>query len=262
MKLIKEKDLKSFDYFIERFKLKKEENKIILLEKVLRVFSRIPYENLTKIIEAESKDFEKKLRTPYYVIRDYFEKGGGGTCFSLVYFLKNFLSYSGFKSSFLLADRSYGENTHTLISLEIDGKNYLCDIGYLIYKPIPLEGDIVKFKTKTYNFIYENKNDGIYVYTENERGFKKFRFKIKRDKVDEETFISAWEESFEFEMMNHKVVSKEVEDGTIYIRDEHFHKIKEGKTFYKKLEEREIIEILEKLKIKKELILKAKGFLK
>ncbi|MEO0271314.1 MAG: arylamine N-acetyltransferase [candidate division WOR-3 bacterium] len=260
--LIKDRDLKAFEFLSEKFNLKKEENELFFLKKVLKIFSEIPYENLTKIIEAESKNFEKKLRTPYYIIRDFFEKGAGGTCFSLVYFLKNFLEYLGFKPCFLLADRSYGENTHTLVSLEIEGKKYLCDVGYLIYEPILLESDFFKFKTLAYDFIYEERKDGIYVYTESEKGFKKFRFKIKKEKVNEDDFISAWKKSFEFEMMNHVIVSKKVRDGIIYIRDGHFHKIKEGKTFYKKLEEREMIKIFEELNIKRDLILKVKGFIK
>lgn len=260
--LIKDKDLKAFEFFTEKFNLKKEENKIILLKKVLKIFSEIPYENLTKIIETESKNFEKRLRTPYYIIKDFFENGGGGTCFSLVYFLKNLLQYLGFKSEFLLADRSYGENTHTLLKVEIEGEKHLCDVGYLIYKPVAIENDFFKFRTCAYDFIYENKKDGIYVYTESEKGFKKFRFKIKKEKVSEEDFISAWEKSFDFEMMNHMVISKAINDGIIYIKDNHFHEIRSGKTFYKKLEEKEVIDILERLKIKRNLIEKAKVFLK
>ncbi len=254
--LLKEKDIKLFDEFAEKFNLRDERDKLFLLSKILKVFSNIPYENLTKLIEAEEKNFEKKLRTPYYIIKDYFEKGAGGTCFSLVYFLKNFLDYAGFKTEFLLADRSYGENTHTLVSVEINGEKYLCDVGYLIYRPIPLTGEIFEFKTKAYNFILENKEDGIYVFTKNERGFKKFRYKIKRERVNEDIFISAWEKSFEFEMMNHLILSKEIEDGLIYIKDEHFHKIKDGKTYYKKITFKDLKKIITHVNISQDLILK------
>jgi arylamine N-acetyltransferase len=260
--LLKEKDLKLFDEFAEKFNLKKEKDRLSLLSKILKAFSNIPYENLTKLIEAEEKNFEKRLRTPYYIIKDYFEKGAGGTCFSLVYFLKNFLDYAGFKTEFRLADRSYGENTHTLVFVEIKGKKYLCDVGYLIYKPIPIEGDSFEFKTKAYNFVIENKEDGIYVFTKNERGFKKFRYKIKKKKVNEDIFISAWEKSFEFEMMNHMILSKEKGDALIYIKDEHFHKIKNGKTYYKKLEEKEFLSVFRNLEVKEELVLKVKTNLK
>lgn len=246
---LKEKDLILFEKFIDFFDLKNND-KLILLSKILMVFSKIPYENLTKLKEAENKDFEKRLRTPYYLIKDFFENGAGGTCFSLVYFLKNLLEYTGFKTEFLLCDRSYGENTHTLILTEIDNKKFLCDVGYLIYKPIPLEKEIFEFKTKAYNFLLENKGKEIYVYTKNEKGFKKFRYKIKMEKVNEDDFISAWEKSFDFEMMNHKIVIKEVEDGIVYIKDEHFHKISGGKSHYKKLEREEFLNILRELNIK------------
>jgi len=260
--LLKEKDIKLFDEFADKFNLRGEKDKLSLLSKILKAFSNIPYENLTKLIERETKNFEKRLRTPYYIIKDYFEKGAGGTCFSLVYFLKNFLDYAGFEAEFLLADRSYGEDTHTLLYVEIEGKRYLCDVGYLIYRPIPLKDEIFEFKTKSYNFILEEKKDGIYVFTKNEKGFKKFRYKIKREKVKEDTFISAWEKSFEFEMMNHMILSKEIEDGLIYIKDEHFHKIKEGRTYYRKIGKEELLSVFRELKIKEELILKAESNLK
>lgn len=248
--LLKEKDLLLFDKFIDFFNLKNNEDKLNLLLKILSIFSKIPYENLTKLKEAEEKNFEKKLRTPYYLIKDFFEKGTGGTCFSLVYFLKNFLEYIGFKTEFLLCDRSYGENTHTLILTEIDNKRFLCDVGYLIYKPIPLEKEIFEFKNSAYNFLLEDKGKEIYVYTKGEKGFKKFRYKIKMEKVNETDFISAWRKSFEFEMMNHIIITKDVGDGIIYIKDEHFHKIKNGKTFYKKLTKEEFYKVLENLNIK------------
>ena len=217
---------------------------------ILYIFSKIPYENLTKLKEADEKDFEKKLRTPYYLIKDFFEKGTGGTCFSLVYFLKNLLEYMGFKTEFLLCDRSYGENTHTVILTEIDNEKFLCDVGYLIYKPIPIQKEVFEFETNAYDFLLENKGKDIYVYTKSDRGFKKFRYKIKMNKVSEDGFISAWEKSFEFEMMNHFIITKDVGDGIIYIKDENFHKIKRGKSYYKKLEKEEFYKVLEILNIK------------
>ncbi|MEO0266967.1 MAG: arylamine N-acetyltransferase [candidate division WOR-3 bacterium] len=248
--LLKDKDFLLFNKFIDFFNLKIEKNKLDLLSKILFIFSNLPYENLTKLRKAEERDFEKRLRTPYYLIKDFFEKGTGGTCFSLVYFLKNFLEYIGFKSEFLLCDRIYGENTHTLILTEIDNKRFLCDIGYLIYKPIPLEKEIFEFENNAYDFILENKGKEIYVYTKNKKGFKKFRYKIKMEKVKEDEFISAWEKSFEFEMMNHIIITKDVGDGIIYIKDEHFHKIKKDGSFYKKLTKEEFYKFLESLNIK------------
>ncbi len=260
--LLKEKDFYALKIFSEKFlkDLRIKDAPFLSLKKILKAFKNLPYENLTKITEAEEKNYEKKLRTPYYIVKDYFEKGGGGTCFSLVYFLKKFLDFTGLKSYFVLADRNYGENTHTACIVEIKGEKYLCDIGYLIYKPIKIE-EKIEFKTKAYKFIMERKDDSIYVFTLNKKGIKKFRYKIKDKPIKEDDFISAWEKSFEFEMMNHLVISKDIGKGILYLKDNHFHLIKEGKTFYKRLEEKEILDILKSINIKKELYFDIKGIL-
>jgi arylamine N-acetyltransferase len=259
--ILKQNDIKGIEIFLEKFKIKKKENSLNFVNEILSKVKNLPYENMTKITYSEEKDINKRLRTPFYIVKDFFEEGAGGTCFSLVYFLKSIFDYLGFNSKFLLADRNYGENTHCALILNLENKQYLIDIGYSIYEPIEIK-DKKTFKNPAYEFLMEDKEKFIFVYTITKNKNLKFRYKIKKEEVSFEKFLDAWEKSFYFEMMNYIVVTKVKEDCLIYLRDKNFHIIKDGKTYYKKIEEDEIPLILKELGLKENLFLKAKSFLK
>lgn len=261
MKLLKEKDLSAIETILREFNIEKGNSPVEFLKNTVKKLRVFPYENLTKILDAREKNFEKKLRTPFYIVGDFLENRTGGTCFSLVYLAKNMLDFLGFKSHFVLADRKYGEDTHCAIVVNLEGREYLVDIGYMIYEPIEIDKDKVFFKNRAYNFLLENKNDFFNIYTITPKRNLKFRYRIKNSPVSEERFVHAWEKSFEFEMMNHAVITKEVFDGVIYLRNRYFHIIKNGKTFCRELNDEEIGHVLENNGLKKEVFFKAKSLL-
>ncbi len=259
--ILKQKDIKGIEIFLEKFKIERKENNLNFIKEILSKFKNLPYENMTKITYSEEKDINKKLRTPFYIVKDFFEEGAGGTCFSLVYFLKSIFDYLNFDSRFVLADRIYGENTHCALILNLENKEYLVDIGYSIYEPIEIKNK-KNFKNVAYEFLMEENEKFINVYTITKNKNLKFRYRIKKENVSFEEFLDAWEKSFYFEMMNYIVVTKTKEDSLIYLRDKNFHIIKDGKTYYKKIEEDEIPLILKELGFKEDLFFKAKSFLK
>jgi hypothetical protein len=70
--------------FMQHFGIAPDEPPRRLLENVVTAFTRLPYENIAKIIKrAEAGCAEKARRYPDEVIRDHIEWGAGGTCFSL-----------------------------------------------------------------------------------------------------------------------------------------------------------------------------------
>lgn len=261
MKFISKKDLEAIEIFLKKSKIKFSSPSLNFLEEVILSLKVMPYENISKILEANEKIPEKKLRTPYYVVRDFFENRTGGTCFSLVYFTKSMLDFLGFDAGFFLADRTYGENTHCGIIVNLNGRIYLIDIGYLVYKPIEIKEKSGFFKNRAYNFFMEDRGKCIDVYTITKNGNLKFRYRIKKGKVSEEEFIEAWEKSFEFEMMNHLVLTKEISDGIIYLRDRHYHKISDGKTLYRELKDEELESVIKEIGIEKSVFLKVKSLL-
>ena len=53
----------------------------------------------------------------------------------------------------------------------------------------------------------------------NKDGTKKFRYRLKNEKINRDIFLEAWRKSFEFEMMNYLVITKASKGEHIYIRD-------------------------------------------
>ena len=64
---------------------------------LLRVFSRLPYENLTKILKmSRLEDPRQRLRFPDELLSDHLRLSTGGTCYSLAFCLREILGQLGF----------------------------------------------------------------------------------------------------------------------------------------------------------------------
>src|ERR1022692_1792165 len=101
------------------------------LTAVARAFSRLPFENLTKIIkDAEAGRVEEARRTPGEVLADHAALGAGGTCFALTATLLYLVRALGFAAEPILADRRYGADTHSALLVWLAGKPHLLDPGY------------------------------------------------------------------------------------------------------------------------------------
>lgn len=191
------------------------------LARLLRGFSEIPYENMTKIIRNDEPG-DDRLRLPETLLREFLTQGTGGTCFSLVKAFAHLATELGFETRVILADRSYGENTHCAAVVRVDGKEYLADPGYLLYEPVEL-GAAAAVTTEAGRLSFTPEGSGIVVHTIEPNGYRKFRYRLKTDPVDEETFVDCWKRSFEWEMMGYVVMTKLVPGAHIYVRGRHMH---------------------------------------
>ena len=128
--------------FLHHFGLTRpEEPDAAFLERLSRSFARLPYENLTKIIKiTEEGTPERALRDPNEVLGDHVRLGTGGTCFSLTALLMHLLRAYGYEVRPVLADRPYGADTHCTVLVTLEGTEHLLDPGYLVVRPIPLDG--------------------------------------------------------------------------------------------------------------------------
>jgi arylamine N-acetyltransferase len=210
--------------FLDHFRIERGAPRLHVLTAVARAFARLPYENLTKII----KDWDAKIavdarRSPEEVWHDHTRLGAGGTCFALTATLLHLVRALGWRAEPILADRSYGPNTHSAILVWIDDKAHLLDPGYLIVEPLPLpnEGQVVL--PASFNDLILTATHGgakIELATRHQRQTT-YRLTFKTDPADAGTFLRAWDRSFDTDLLRYPVLSRVAEGRQIYLQRNH-----------------------------------------
>jgi arylamine N-acetyltransferase len=195
-----------------------------MLTEVARAFSRLPFENLTKIIKyAGAGRVEAARRTPGEVLGDHWKLGAGGTCFALTSAMLHLVRALGFQAEPILANRRYGDDTHSALLVWIDGKPHLLDPGYLIVKPLPIPtAGEVRIATPFNQLILRTQGGGakVELHTLQEKRTT-YRLTFKAAPVDAGEFLRAWDASFEADMMGYPVLSRLVGDQQVYFQKKH-----------------------------------------
>jgi hypothetical protein len=206
------RDRSILEKFLLTFGIRQDLHKGRLVELITAAFKHVPYENLTKILKADSViSAGSALRYPDEVIGDYLKWGTGGTCFSLTAALAAVLDALAIEVYPVLADRHYGADTHCgLIMARQDGELVLLDPGYLLFAPLPVPRDGPSFFETGFNCVELNPTNGgtrleLYTIVKNNR---KLRLTFKMEPVCDEAFGRAWERSFAFEMMRYPVLTR------------------------------------------------------
>ena len=120
----------AFDAFRKHFSIRSPEVEADFAAEIVQSFSRIPYENISKIIKnSKCPTLEDKIRLPLEVIEDHIERNLGGTCFSLTFFLESLFKNSGFSCYKIMADMKSGENVHCAVVVTIGRRKFLADPG-------------------------------------------------------------------------------------------------------------------------------------
>ena len=206
-----------------------------------RAFSRIPYENITKIIRrAETGGDETARRSPGEVVADHILWGAGGTCFSLTSALCHLARRMGFEAEYLLADRGYGRNTHSALCVWIDGEPYLSDPGFLIADPVPLSlSGPMEIASGGERITLVPDGNRVSLFTE--RGGKSVhRLTYKTAPADAGEFSEAWDASFHWEMMRYPLLARAGSSGRIYLRGSMFQVSNNGSVNRVKIPEDEL----------------------
>jgi arylamine N-acetyltransferase len=210
--------------FLDAHGIDAAQPRIDLLTEVARAFSRLPFENLTKIIKgAEAGRVEKARRTPGEVLADHLTLGAGGTCFALTSTMLHLVRALGFPAEPILADRRYGADTHSGLLVWLGGKPHLLDPGYLIVQPLPIpaSGEI-RISTPFNQLILRAQDGGarveLYTLQSNQ---STYRLTFKAKPVDAGEFLRAWDASFEADMMRYPVLSRVVGNQQLYLQKKH-----------------------------------------
>ena len=198
--------------FCARFGIDPQSPRIALLNQAAAAFACLPFENLTKIIKADSVTSPSSaMRHPDEVIGDFLKWGTGGACFSLTASMVAVLDAMGIEAYPVLADRHYGADTHCGIMLaQAGGELLLCDPGYLLFAPVKIPlGEPLTFDNGFNRVELQPTGGGtrLELYTI-VKGNRKLRLTFKLEPVSDDAFGIAWERSFAFEMMSYPVLTR------------------------------------------------------
>ena len=207
--------------FFKHFCVSDGDAELEMLRTVIFQFTKLPYENITKIITKFTiDDPDERLRGPARVMSGYIEDHTGGTCFSLAWCLGSILSDSGFRCYPVMADMKRN-NIHCAMVVHIGEKRYMVDPGYLLGEPIELDSRAVSIDTTFGRVEFRPKGTAsydLYTVTGSER---KWRYRVRTVPVAKVQFIRFWKKSFSLPMMNSLQLTKLTDDGHLYIKNHH-----------------------------------------
>jgi arylamine N-acetyltransferase len=194
-----------------------------LLRRLARGFSELPYENISKILKkAGSDDLSHALRLPTEVAVDHIEKGLGGTCFSLTFFLERVLRSLGFDAYKVMAHMNSGSNVHCLAVVRGEGATYMIDPGYALYEVIELPA--TKTRVTCPHAIVEVMRDGagdFNLWTQDAAG-RKWRYVFRNVAVGDAEFERHWMESFTKPTLHNICLTRMTPGGHVYFRKDFF----------------------------------------
>ena len=198
--------------------------RITTLCQVVHAFSRLPYENLTKIIKFDAfGDPQRARRSPRETLADHQSFGAGGTCFSLTALLLSLVRSLGFRAEPLLADRPYGQDTHSALVVWLGERPHLLDPGYLILEPLALDTTgSRRLRTAFNELLLVPQGDGrLELHTVQGRS-ETYRLTFKTQPADAGVFLKAWDASFGWDMMRYPLLTRVADRRQLYLQGARF----------------------------------------
>ena len=188
----------------------------MLLQQVLRKLSKVPYENISKVVAFDR--YGDASRAMALRGENMAEADTGGTCFALTYRLKKELMALGIESEYIMGDKYHLSNIHCGLRVCLEEACYLLDPGYMIFEPLPLpqEGMEIFFDLiPNAVWLQDISQEAVWRLCTGIGTDKKMRFDFRKAAVTEELFMRYWRETYFFEMMGYPVLNK-LHNGTQY----------------------------------------------
>jgi arylamine N-acetyltransferase len=196
---------------------------VTYLRELAVVFSKLPYENISKIIRLSfSGDPSRALRLPLEVVSDHLAKGLGGTCFSLTFLVERVLKSLGFDAYKVMADMNSGSNVHCLVLVREGEATYMIDPGYALCEVIRLPE--VRTQVACPHALVEVVSTGealFSLYTTDVSG-RKWRYRFEDRPVPEVDFERYWVASFSKPTLSNICLTRMTPRGHIYLRKDFF----------------------------------------
>lgn len=246
---------KAVTRFLKTHNLRNFSPSLDFLKSLARLFQKMPYENLTKLIRYHSiSDQQARLRLPELLFEEYLQFGTGGTCFSMTYFMQTILRSCGYKTYPVIADRPLSPNTHCLSVVIIDNKKYIVDPGFLIDEPIEIKAGKSRYELRhntiilgqrsfikipekqMLHFTGKIKDNNIILPYENEPLNNEYtiatimhnkltiRYFFKDLALDAEQFLFFWQDSFNWPTLRNLSISTATDSGYTYSRNNFMRK--------------------------------------
>lgn len=191
------------------------------LKQILQQFARLPYENISKIINLNrSADWQTpKIRLPEEVMADHIASKLGGTCFSLTFLLQSILTARGFACYPVMADMKSGVDIHCCLVVAQAGRKYLVDPGYLLTQPMEIAQGVRR--------IYRTEHVGVELTFDPGAGhydlftfnktLKKWRYRFRDRAVTSNEFLHHWRASFGRNSMHGICLTKILDGGILFV---------------------------------------------
>jgi arylamine N-acetyltransferase len=207
--------------FMDFYDLTCKKHSLHSLRAILESFAHIPYENISKIIKLSQNwgSEASRIRLPEEVIESHIQKGLGGTCFSLTFFLEAILSKYGFQCYPVMADMRAGRNIHCCLIVILDGVKYLVDPGYLLTQPMEIHPSKPKLFRNEFSGV-ELRYDlttSCYNLSTFDKDQTKWRYRFQDQPIPLDEFLQHWLASFGWNSMHGICLTKVMKDGMVYV---------------------------------------------
>ncbi len=220
--------------FLEHFNFSGTKPSLEHIAEISRYFSRLPYENISKILKRNQSLGRNRLRLPDEVTHDHFAWQLGGTCFSLTYFLCAIYAILGYKVQPLICHLNWGENTHSAVAIQYAGSRYLVDPGYMIFRPLPLTKSNIEARLSAdtgLSLRFDTEHDEYAVYTYRKGQFVR-RYRFNDSSVSWDQFANFWDKSFQLPGMDDLTLTRVEGQEMIFVQGD-FIKITSPETIEK-----------------------------
>ncbi len=216
--------------FHDFFRLSGKLPGLLYLEEILSAFSRLPYENVSKIIKLNRhfSEADRRIRLPEEVMEDHVDWHLGGTCFALTYFLQSVLVQNGFVTYPVMAHMRAGRNIHTANIVELNGRKYLVDPGYLLHHPLELSTNrprLYKTEFTGVELQFDRKSGQYSVYTFDRHALK-WRYSFQDRPTPWAEFLEHWQASFFRPSMHGISLTRTTAEGLIFVHKDFMREVR------------------------------------